>query len=510
MRERERPGVGSRAEAFARYIANPDTQQPGPFLWYLCEHLHGNSPVSQGAPQDEIAIAGRVCGNLLKTVGWLDTFDKGMQTSYLLKPYAKDGTVIGSWHMRALSAILSGASPGEILDRLRHHGAVASFQIIEAMRSEIDALVPFHAVVSVPNTTFSYESDHVYPYMDLARVPLEQSGVLFDAMNETLTGIMATYGGINADVLYATARQTDPPHLAATYEYEELCGPADEALGLRMPHAWYFNIRRPMETALYYNYLQTRKYWRRPEKNEVFRQSYGIVCLVECYDVGTLVHYTNVDGVERWSTPFDLMLTAEFIARGKPARLGADPAFLAFKDEILATAGYYSSLEELSPDDRFWTSIAIVRKYWESVLRHRGTDLNDQEIIANDPYGLLGDQGFSFLRRPSVVLIGGNADKRIPTEPEEEIVGRNIRLALMQYPPNTQLILPWYHDPREGGSPWMLSLHAEPKSDLTLDAFIVGLIGLEAMADLRTYEDMRTRYETLACQSGNVIYDRSI
>lgn len=500
MTPEQRPEIWDRAGEFARFLASPDAEPPGPFLWHLWAHLHQDEGIPSRDAQDTIAAAGRECASLLRNVGWLEQPDTETQASYLLYPHAKNGNAIGSWHMRALAAILSGASTGETLDRLRHSGTAVSFHSIEAMRSEVDALLPLPDDVPALPAGILYDPDHQYPYMDLARVPLEQTGVLFDEMNARLSGVMATYGGINADVLYAIARQTDHPDVASIYEYEELCGPADEALGLRMPHAWYFNMRQPMEAALWYNYLQTRKYWKRPKKNEAFRQTYGVVGLVECYAIENLLRFAHQRGVEAMSSPYDLMLTAEYLARGKPEWLAQDGGFLAFKDHVLAATGNQGWFEMPNPNERLQEAIAILRSYWQSVLAHRAISLTDAEIIIHDPWGLLGELGFFYIREPSVVIIGGNADKRMPTEPEEEIVARNVRLALMQYPPDTKLVVPWYYDPHEGASPWVLSLHAEPKSDLTPDAFILGLIGMNAMLDARVHDDFRTRYETLAGQ----------
>lgn len=504
---------------------------PTPFLHVLVEsinNIHMGPEIKKMSGVDkEVALMGKACGKALIAANW-DRIrkDRIQSAKFLLTPCDSLGRSIGSPSLNVLSLLLNGASNDQISDILSYLQPkfAISAEAIVAIRAEIEPFIVASRNIHLASnnnverqvtpesllTRGRVPEQDILPYLDLGAAQVENWGRLFDEIRHLTERKLATYGGINSDVLLPAALKSSGKLTVSAIEKAEICAPEDDALGLRMPQAWYFNPRWPaMAVAMLYNAIQTTHALRQPELNREFRKRYGVVALVECYKTDELLRFANAKGVTVFSTPIDLMLTAHYIASGqKPEGVFENEKIADYAHEIIKFA---SKRRNISPDslkdyirslqdkERLYEVIHILRDYWQEILLPKGVDQNDDEIILFDPhYFDRATTGFASNRKPRTVFMGGNIDNvhSLYLDPVV-VVARNLALAQTQYGKNTRIVVPQYKD-EASCHYWFPQLRLPNHASIpTTDTLILHLFAVRELGLDKDFRGLKGRYVEL-------------
>lgn len=478
----------------------------GPFIWTLIRDIHTNTKkntIPSYCIQSENDLIktqiARGCANFLSSCNWLQ-LNEDQQVKQLLDPVSTNGQRTYNIYTRMFSMMLQGKNPDEIIDMTRHRGHPLPSHIVIDIQQELLPYLPKQTKIQDEHL-----SDDDFPYIDLYSVPEEQIDNIKRKLLMALDGKFATYGGINLDVLFEIASTIQEYGIT---EKAEVCPEKDDILGLRMPSVWYFNTGGPPSPfALFFNLAQSQKYWKHTSKNIPFRNTYGIVALVEGYDTHQLASFAYSHGYKPFSTPFDLVNTAQFLVTGTAlASVRDNPKFYQFTDHILL---YWAERDDQNPDTILQTirtidpeeatimTLELLRSYWQEVLVLRGVVTTDEEMIILDPACKSGEPcSLLFTRQPQFVLIGGNLDRFYPIDfQSNSVVEANLNIARIQYPVST-LITPRYISP-DGASLWHANLTLEPGFLWTSDGILVSLIALRELGQLEDYRNIRSDYHAL-------------
>lgn len=521
---------------FIRFIWNADFHKVNtPFLRGLIGRLSHTDiqkrelygPFEQ--PDDLLLVnIGEGCAHSLLQHGWNGRHEKLEQArDKLVFPKSKKGVSVTGSSIMVFSLLLQGASPQETKDYLYQHDKKMKTDLIDKIRQEISEYVDFPSPLTLQRKQFRngnltpeqlifngrVREDDTIPYLDMDTVSAESWSGLIEGIKERINHRIATYGGINSDVLL-TAAVADNPDKIGIYERAEVSPTEDEFLGLRMPKVWYYNPKWPsLATAMYYNLQQIKPQLRHKEKNRSFREKFGVVGLVECYDIRGLCEFAEKNHYVSFSTPFDLILTADYITTGDTVNgLARNNHFIGFTDEVIGYGArlnekpqhkYKQYLESLEYSERRLHVLSVLKMYWQDILYKRGVRRGDEEIIllnlsfdARDPKAI--HNGLSANRRPRIVYMGGNIDNNhtVGQDPVV-IIARNLALTQRQYGPATKIIIPQYSD--SSGNVFFPKMLNHSLHNITNpDAIIAYLFTMRELGMDQEYWDLRTRYEELS------------
>lgn len=355
-----------------------------------------------------------------------------------------------------------------------------------------------------PETSVTQPSNNTFPLLDVTRVTEGELRILYEDANSFLRGNVLTFGGLNTDLFYPQLKRL-AQRQGQTLIRPELCPDEDEAIGLLIPHAWYFSQNpHALGVAMWYVDYQTNVQPTIAAEASIIGD-YGLVSVIECYRRDDLTAFARQPGYIAFSVPYDLVQTARHITRHIEdlAQATSDDRYLDFIRSVISNTAnrqtqqpedIVKGLTSLDETARQRAVLEMMRNYWQDILVPRGIVLTDEDVVIVDQVPNRPEtETLDYTRRPFLVFIGGSISASAD-ESQETIRVKNISLARAKYPPTTQVIAPTYTD---GSSP---QFRQQAATEVTPDLLVLSLITLRELGEVEKYQTLRARYAKL-CQS---------